>query len=345
MSANTDVGRTDAGRPELSASVRRVEGWVQQGFYPGAGLLVGRGEQLLLERYLGTYTPDTEVFIASAGKWLAAATIAAVVDQGLLSWDDPVARWLPEFTGDAGSARLRQLLSHTSGFADQQPPGQRSDDYQTLAESVAQIVPLPLAYRPGERFLYGGLAFQVAGRMAELATGQPFEELFQRSLARPLGLQHTRFTPVDPAPGHNPMLGGGARSTARDYGRFLALIAAQGLYGGRRILSRSAVEEMERDQVGAARVEPQNLVARLHGGTHTGIYGLGQCRERLDREGRAVQLSSPSWAGTYPWIDREHDVYGVLLAHVDLSGPPWENGFNPLFSSAEVADLVAAELV
>jgi CubicO group peptidase (beta-lactamase class C family) len=309
------------------------------------GLLVCRGEQLLLERYLGAYTPDTQVFIASAGKWLAAATIAAVVDQGLLGWDDPVARWLPDFTGEAGNARLRQLLSHTSGFADQQPPGRRPDDYQTLAESVAQIALLPLAYRPGERFLYGGLGFQVAGRMAELATGQRFEELFQRSLARPLGLQNTRFTPVDPAPGHNPMLGGGARSTARDYVRFLAMIAAHGLFDGQRILSRAAVEEMERDQVGSARVEPGGLVQRLRGTTHSGVYGLGQCRERIDGEGRAVQLSSPSWAGTYPWIDRERDVYGVLLAHVDLNGPPWENGFNPLYSSAEVADLVAAELV
>jgi hypothetical protein len=43
-------------------------------------------------------------------------------------------------------------------------------------------------------------------------------------------------------------------------------------------------------------------------------------------------------------MDRERDVYGVLLAHVDLNGPPWENGFNPLYSSPELAELVAAAL-
>src|SRR6185295_12204162 len=61
--------------------------------------------------------------------------------------------------------RVRQLLSHTSGFARQQPRGRRSDDYQTLEESVSHIATLPLANRPGTHFRYGGLAMQVAGRM------------------------------------------------------------------------------------------------------------------------------------------------------------------------------------
>ena len=63
--------------------VQRVSAWVARGFYPGAGLILGSGEPLLLERYFGAFTAETEVFIASAGKWLAAAAIAAVVDQGL----------------------------------------------------------------------------------------------------------------------------------------------------------------------------------------------------------------------------------------------------------------------
>jgi CubicO group peptidase (beta-lactamase class C family) len=326
----------------FSGITHQIQGWVDHGFYPGAGLILGRGEQILLEQYFGRSTPETEEFIASAGKWLAAAVIAAVVDQGLLSWDDTVGQWLPEFVGEAGEIRLRQLLSHSSGLADQQPPGRRSDDYQTLAESVAQIVPLPLRDRPGTRFRYGGLSMQVAGRMAELATAQGFEELFQRVLAQPLGLQHTRFTPVDSSPGHSPMLAGGARSNTRDYARFLAMIAANGRFEGKQVLSPSAIHEMQRDQLAGAHVEPGEFVERVRAAKHTGVYGLGQWRERLNHEGRATQLSSPSWAGTYPWIDNERDVYGVLLAHVDLGGPPWDGGFNPFYSSATIAELVAA---
>jgi len=334
-------GTSPPERWDLSEVARQVQRWVEHGFYPGAGLIIGRGEQIVLERYFGCYTPETEEFIASAGKWLAAATIAAVVDQGRLSWDDSVAQWLPELTGEAGEITLRQLLSHTSGLAAQQPPGRPSDDYQTLAESVAQIVPLPLCERPGTRFRYGGLALQVAGRMAELASGQSFEELFQRRLARPLGLEHTRFTPVDSGAGHHPMLAGGARSNARDYARFLAMIAATGRFEGKQVLTPFAIEELQRDQLGAARLEPGEFVERVRSAKHHGVYGLGQWRERLDSQGRAIQLSSPSWAGSYPWIDRERSVFGVLIAHVDLGGPAWDDGFNPFYSSAALADLVA----
>ena len=121
-----------------------------------------------------------------------------------------------------------------------------------------------------------------------------------------------------------------------------SMISSGGSYGGQRILSPPALAELERDQVGAARVEPGHFVERARGATHTGIYGLGQWRERLDAGGRAVLLSSPSWAGTYPWVDRERELYGVLLAHVDLNGPPWDGGFNPFYSSPQLAALVAA---
>jgi len=327
---------------DFSAVVRLVQRWVDEGYYPGAGLIIGRRGQVALERYFGAYTPESEEFIASAGKWLASAAIAAVVDRGLLSWDDTVGQWLPELAGQVGDIRLRQLLSHTSGLEPQQPPGRPDDDHQTLAESVARIATLPLREPPGTRFRYGGLSMQVAGRLAELAAERSFDELFSRWLARPLGLEHTRFTPVDPAPGHTPKLGGGARSNARDYARFLSMIAARGSFAGERVLSQAAVDELERDQVGAARLEPGEFVERVRAASHTGVYGLGVWRERLDASGRASQLSSPSWAGTYPWLDRQRDLYGVLVAHVDLGGPAGPSGFNPFHSSASVADLAAA---
>lgn len=335
---STDDCSSTPTRLDFSDVVRRVQGWVERGYYPGASLVIGTRKKVILERYFGTHDAEAEEFIASAGKWLAAATIAAVVDRGLLSWDDSVSRWLPEFVGAAGTATLRQLLSHTSGFPAQQPSG-LDDTHQTLEASVAQIVGLPLLEPPGARFRYGGLSMQVAGRMAEIATGESFEELVQRLLARPLALKHTRFTPVDAGPGHSPMLAGGARSSARDYARFLAMIAESGAFDGEQVLSPSAIDEMQRDQIGDAAVEPGEFVERACGAKHTGVYGLGLWRERVDHRGRALQVSSPSWAGTYPWIDIERGIYGVLLAHVDLKGPGWDDGFNPYHSSASIAGL------
>src|SRR5207249_3377249 len=113
-----------------------------------------------------------------------------------------------------------------AGYPNYQPKGNPTDNYQTLKESVEHIIPLPPASDPGARFDYGGLAMQVAGRMAELATGKDWETLFQEETAQPLGMQHTHFTPVDTEQGgHAPMLGGGARASLHDYANFLSMIS------------------------------------------------------------------------------------------------------------------------
>ncbi len=307
-----------ADKYDFSDITAKVQSWVDKGYYLGAALIIARDNKVLYEKYFGSYTPETVEYIASAGKWLAAATIAAVVDDGKLSWDDPVSKWLPEFTDSKGNATLRQLLSHTSGYPDYQPKGNRRDDYQRLIESVAHIQPLAPAFGPGEQFQYGGLAMQVAGRMTELASGMEWESLFQEKIARPLGMTGTHFTPVDSGPGHAPMLGGGARCTLRDYSRFLSMIYNEGVFEGKRILSKAVVHEMQADQVGDAKVNPGEFVEKVRGNTHTGIYGLGQWREILDEDGEAVLISSPSWAGAYPWIDKTCGVYGFFLTHVDV---------------------------
>ena len=295
----------------------RVQSWVSRGYYPGVSLSISTADRTLYRRAFGTHTDETPVYIASAGKWLSAAAILAVTDEGKLSLDDTVDRWLPEFAGDPkGRATLRQLLAHTSGYPPYQPADRPRDGYQTTAESVKHLLPLAQHHAPGEHFKYGGLAMQVAGRMAEVVEGKDWETLFAEKLGAPLGLVGTRFTPVDP--GHTPMLAGGAVSTLRDYERFLAMIADGGVFEGRRVLSARSIAELAADQVGGASVAREEFVERVRGSTHRGIYGLGNWREELDSTGAVVVSSSPSWAGTYPWIDRRHDIRGVLMAHVDV---------------------------
>jgi CubicO group peptidase (beta-lactamase class C family) len=168
---------------------------------------------------------------------------------------------------------------------------------------------LPPHFAPGQHFEYGGLAMQTAGRMAEVAVGKDWETIFQEKIAKPLGMTRTRFTPVDPA--HAPMLAGSAVSTLRDYAKFLTMIADGGVFEGRRILSEKAVAEMQADQVGAAAVKRMEFVERMRGNTHRGVYGLGMWREEIAADGKATLISSPSWAGAYPWIDKRHDIRGV----------------------------------
>jgi len=296
---------------------KKIQSWVDSSYYPGASILVVQNDSIVYESYFGNYHKETSVFIASAGKWLAAATIASVVESTDLSWNDKVKKWLPEFNDIKGEATLRQLLSHTSGYPDYQPEGNPIDDYQSLNESVKHIVPLPADTIPGAAFHYGGLAMQVAGRMAELAAGKDFENLFQEMIAKPLEMNNTHFTPVNSKVGHNPMLGGGAQSTLRDYMNFLEMISTNGIFQGRRVLQVSTILEMQEDHVRGAKIVTPEYVEKVRAESHNSVYGLGEWREEINSEGNAVLLSSPSWAGAYPWIDKRTNTYGFFLAHVD----------------------------
>ena len=322
----------------------KIQTWVDSGYYDGTSLVIAEDNQLIFEKYFGNYKPETQVYIASAGKWLAAAAIAAVVEEGKLTWDDKVVQWLPEFTDVKGQATLRQLLSHTAGYPDYQPKGSPRDDYQSLVEAVKHIVKLPADTIPGKKFQYGGLAMQVAGRMAELAAGKDWETLFQEKIATPLNMLSTHFTPVDTAPGHSPMIGGGARSTLHDYAHFLEMILNGGIYKGGRILSEATVREMQADQVRGAKVLQNEYVERARNLKHTSIYGLGEWREMLTDTGDAVLISSPSWAGAYPWIDKENNVYGFFLAHVNVEKAN-KDGFSSFYASPVLPIMVRDVLV
>ncbi|WPV00681.1 alpha/beta fold hydrolase [Mucilaginibacter sp. cycad4] len=314
---------------------RKIGGWVDSGYYKGASVIIVKSDEIIHQKYFGNYTPGTVAYIASAGKWLAAATIAAVVDEGKLSWDDKVKKWLPEFKDQKGDATLRQLFSHTAGYPDYQPEGRHADNYQTLKESVAHIVDLAADTAPGTKFKYGGLAMQVAGRMAELAEGRDWETIFQEKIAKPLGMRLTHFTPVSDVGGQNPMLGGGATSGLEDYARFLNMIIHNGVYQGKRILSLKAIQEMQADQVGNAKMTDP-YVENTRASERKDIYGLGEWREEVDAKGNATLISSPSWAGAYPWIDKKNHVYGFMLARV----AEMKNGFNSFLGSPVLPLLV-----
>lgn len=314
--------------------------WMDKGYYPGGAICVKKNDAVLFEKTYGDFTPDTKVYVASAGKWVAAAVIAAVVDRTELDWNDRVAAWLPEFKGDVkGEIALRQLLSHTSGIMPYLPKP-RVDNYNSLDSAVVEILPIDTVFTPGTRFEYGGLAMQVAGRMAEVAMGKEFETLFQELIARPLGMSHSHFVPVNTDGGHAPMLGGGLCTTLNDYTRFLDMIYHEGSTDGKVILKPETVREMQADQVGLAKVGPGEYVERALGKHHTGIYGLGEWRELVDEAtGEAYQISSPGWAGAYPWINKRDSVYGFFIAHV-IGGANKPDGFSSFYGSPTISRLV-----
>lgn len=318
-----------------------IQTWVGKGYYSGAAVAVVRKGRLVYRKMYGGFTENTPVYVASAGKWVAAAVIASVVDDTKLGWDDTVEQWLPQFRGnDKGKIKLRQLLSHTSGIRPYLPDP-RVDNYNHLDSAVAEILPLDTVFRAGSRFEYGGLAMQVAGRMAEVATGKDFETLFEERICRPLGMTHSHFVPIETSGGHSPMLAGGLCTTLHDYMRFLEMIFGEGKFRGHRVLRAATVHTMQADQVGGAVVAKNEYVERALGRHHHGVYGLGEWREKVDaRTGAAYQISSPGWAGAYPWINKRDGVYGFFIAHV-VGSSQKADGFSSFYGSPFISETVS----
>ena len=111
---------------------------------PGGVLLVA-GDGRLLHRFaVGGIGTRTVMPIASASKWLTSATLMTFVDQGMLSLDDPVAKYLPSFSGEKATITVRELLSHTSGLPSAPCEGDPSTTLRDCA-TPRRSVPAPTA--------------------------------------------------------------------------------------------------------------------------------------------------------------------------------------------------------
>ncbi len=134
---------------------------------------------------------DMRFSIGSISKQFAAAAILLLQQEGKLSLDDRVARFIPDVTR-AGEVTIRQLLSHTSGFQDYWP-----QDYVPLfmldSISAAGILDRwarkPLDFDPGTRWQYSNTNYVIAGLIVEKVTGMPFFEFLRSRILGPLGMQ------------------------------------------------------------------------------------------------------------------------------------------------------------
>jgi CubicO group peptidase (beta-lactamase class C family) len=277
----------------------------------GCALLLIKDDKVIYRKSFGRHGADKVVPIASASKWLSGALIMTLVDEGKLSLDDTVSKYLPDFGTDKSSITIRHLFSHTSGL----PPEVRcrNDKRTTLEACATEIARLKLKATPGDEFYYGGVSMHVGGRIAEIVSGKSWNELFAEKIAAPLAMTQTDFLAYGPT--DNPRPAGDARSSADDYGRFLQMILQRGSFNDTKILSPTSVVEMHKDQTGGARIaytiygnksalDPNLPLAR---------YGVGVWREKVDEANNQVREASSHGAlGFSPWVDVERNLAGVL---------------------------------
>ncbi len=288
----------------------------------GAALLILHDGEVVHRRGYGTFSADAVALTASAAKWLSGSVIGSLLTDGTLTLDDSLAQFFPALDGPKRRITVRQLFSHTSGIRgsreDDEPETCLGDRTITLAECADQILALPLVAEPGAELRYGGNSMQVAGRVAEIASGQAWEVLFATRIAGPLGLRRTDYLGTS-----NPRVAGGMVTTVDDYGAVLQMLLDGGLADGERVLSEEVVAAMLADQTrGAEIVEtPYETYAGTPGLPPAGEirYGVGAWGERIAADGTFLDVSSQGAFGLSPWIDRERGVAGVLLVQDVLS--------------------------
>ncbi|MBU7009581.1 MAG: beta-lactamase family protein [Theionarchaea archaeon] len=292
----------------------------------GLALVLVKNGEIIYDRGFSGFTCDTVVPIASATKWLSGAVIMVLVDEGVLSLDDRAADYLDNYTGLHGEMTVRQLFSHTSGLPGHSSsigiPG--SDDILgnkqiTLAESVNMIAEVELLADPGTQFYYGGLSMQVAGRIAEIAGGKEWCELFEEKIADTLGMTETDYNGLGKT--NNPRIAGSIQTSAHQYIKFLEMLLAGGSYNGKQILSQQAVDEMLRDHTDGVPIvhspwSQYNLSPPI---AEEVRYGIGCWREIIDETGGIREASSQGAFGFSPWIDVERNLAGVLAVKSRLT--------------------------
>ena len=150
----------------------------------GGVLLAAHGDTVVHRLALGRMSARTVIPIASASKWLTAATLMTFVDDGRLALDDPVSRYLPAFTGAKAGITVRELLSHRSGLPSALCEGDPGTTLRQCANDIADGDDPTSA--PGTEFRYTGVGFVIAGRIIERLNHSSFEEAFSSRVAQPL---------------------------------------------------------------------------------------------------------------------------------------------------------------
>jgi CubicO group peptidase (beta-lactamase class C family) len=284
---------------------------------------------------------DSIFWIASMSKPITAVAVLMLMEEGKLSLDDPIAKYVPELAGlktpDGKTPRitLRHLLTHTSGM------GEATDQEAKAARTLSDLIPAfaskPLAFVPGSKWQYCQSGILTLGRIVEAVSGVPFEVFLRNRIFEPLGMKDTTFylkeaqmprwviparregEELVPAEigilyghpptwrDHYPASNGGLFSTAPDYTRLAQMLLNGGVLDGRRYLKAESVRMMSTTQTG-------NLVT---GFTPGNAWGLGVCIVRQP-QGVTEMLSPGSFGhggvyGTQFWIDIKRGVALIMM--------------------------------
>ena len=297
----------DAGAIDKMAMQAALDEMVEVLELPGAVMLFGRDGVEQLRITSGEFNSGTVVPVASASKWVTSTVLMRLVEQGVLTLDSPLDRYVPELRGHWAKTTLEQLLNFSSGVGE----GHASEHVPSTPykEQFKHLINTPVHNLPGAEFTYGGISMQIAGYVAEQASGKPWAQLFEELVAAPAAMKNSSYGhPLWHKPGtpvKSPNLAGGLYTTAQDYFNFLTAIHLSTTGAG--LLTEDSVNQMETNRTSALIQNFRPPIVR-----EDWFYGLGLWCEAPLPEG-CTYVNSAGAFGAFPWMNRASRTYGLLI--------------------------------
>jgi len=204
--------------PQVSAAMKPyLDGFKLAGFIGLIGDRTGKVHYKNIEGYCDVeakkaMNQENVFWIASMSKMFAGASIMMLSDEGRVSLDDPVTRFIPQLekwmvvsekdsshtllTPPVRPVTVRHILSHTSGLTGSSELQQATGaDSTSLKARALSSVTGPLQWQPGEKYAYGNQGMNIAARIVEIVSGMPYQEFLQKRFFDPLGMTETSFWP------------------------------------------------------------------------------------------------------------------------------------------------------
>jgi CubicO group peptidase (beta-lactamase class C family) len=340
----------------------------------------------LMDRERGKPTADDTIYrIYSMTKPIVSVALMTLYEQGYFQLNDPVHRVVPSWknhsvwvSGEGDGivtepvrrpVSFRDLLSHTSGLTyggmlpgvgDQHPVDAiyrgmnlRSEgSTHTMPEFLDKLGRVPLAFHPGERWMYS-LASDAVGALVEVISGKPLAQYLEEVIFQPLGMKDTAFWVApgkvdrfaanyrrneakalvvhnDPATSgfiREPAFksgGGGLTGTSADYLRFCEMLRRGGELDGARILGPRTIEMMHMNHLPGGKDLTQLALGGFSETANEGVgFGLGFASTMGQVETGTLGVGDYYWGGaasTIFWVDPKEDLSVVFMTQLMPSG-------------------------
>ncbi|AVR44414.1 hypothetical protein C7S20_03595 [Christiangramia fulva] len=228
-------------------------------------------------------TPETNFYLASVSKQFTAFAVALLADEGKLSLDDDIRKWIPELPDYGQTITIKNLLHHTSGLRDflalLSIAGRPNDGRLTTNETLNIISrQQELNFQPGTEYLYSNTGYFLLGVLVERVSGQSLKEFAEKHIFGPLGMKRTTYRD-----NHNMLIEDRAMAYEKDstsgFGYQLNMpgfdvVGSGGVYSNIEDLARWA-DNLESHKVGGEKVANMMLTRGILKNGDTLDYALG----------------------------------------------------------------------